>query len=661
MPTLGKAYVQIIPSADGISGSISNLLGGEVESAGQTAGESLGSKLMSVAKKAIAAAGIGKFIAESLNQGGELQQSIGGVETLFKESADQVKAYAAQAFETTGLSANEYMQNVTGFSASLLQSLGGDTAKAAEIANTAMVDMADNSNKMGTSMEAIQNAYSGFAKQNYTMLDNLKLGYGGTKTEMQRLLKDAQKLTGVKYDINSLSDVYEAIHAVQGELGITGTTAKEASETLQGSFSAMKASFTDLLGTMSTGGDIGPQIKALAKTASTYLFKNLIPMVGQILANVPSMITGVIEEGIPMLVTEGGKLIKSLGEGIANDLPSMAEAAMQTITGYVTGLSSNMGSVITGGMSLITNLMTGIMQTVPVLLTYIPQILSGVVTTIIENLPMIVQSGMDLISNLASGVWENRLIIWDYISGITGEMSRLVTEIDWAGLGRSVIEWIAGGVQFFYDNLPNLLQEIGTNAWNLLSSIDWLGLGGVVIETIVSGIDALFDAIPDILTSIGEAGKKLFTEIDWLSVGSDIINGIVEGVKGAGEMLWGAIKDVASSALESVKKFLHIGSPSRLFADQVGRWIPEGIAVGVEGNLDPLTKAMEDMAMDAAAVPVEQIITDGRRLSGLQGNTTTNNLGGVNITFNVPEGATSREIAEEAVDIIINELRRSYA
>ena len=661
MPTLGKAYVQIIPSADGISGSISNLLGGEVESAGQTAGESLGSKLMSVAKKAIAAAGIGKFIAESLNQGGELQQSIGGVETLFKESADQVKAYAAQAFETTGLSANEYMQNVTGFSASLLQSLGGDTAKAAEIANTAMVDMADNSNKMGTSMEAIQNAYSGFAKQNYTMLDNLKLGYGGTKTEMQRLLKDAQKLTGVKYDIDSLSDVYEAIHAIQGEMGITGTTAKEASETLQGSFSAMKASFTDLLGTMSTGGDIGPQIKALAKTASTYLFKNLIPMVGQILANVPSMITGVIEEGIPMLVTEGGKLIKSLGEGIVNDLPSMAEAAMQTITGYVTGLSSNMGSVITGGMSLITNLMTGIMQTVPVLLTYIPQILSGVVTTIIENLPMIVQSGMDLISNLASGVWENRLIIWDYISGITGEMSRLVTEIDWAGLGRSVIEWIAGGVQFLFNNLPNLLQEIGTSAWNLLSSIDWLGLGGVVIETIVSGIDALFDAIPDILTSIGEAGKKLFTEIDWLSVGSDIINGIVEGVKGAGEMLWGAIKDVASSALESVKKFLHIGSPSRLFADQVGRWIPEGIAVGVEGNLDPLTKAMEDMAMDAAAVPIEQIITDGRRLSGLQGNTTNNNLGGINITINTAEGATSREIAEEAVDIIINELRRSYA
>ena len=174
--TLGKYYVQIVPSADGISGAISNVLGGEAESAGKEAGENLGSKLMATAKKVIAAAGIGKAIMASLNEGGALQQSIGGIETLFKESADQVKKYAAQSFRTTGLSANEYMENVTGFSASLLQSLGGDTAKAAKIANTAMVDMADNSNKMGTSMEAIQNAYSGFAKQNYTMLDNLKLG-----------------------------------------------------------------------------------------------------------------------------------------------------------------------------------------------------------------------------------------------------------------------------------------------------------------------------------------------------------------------------------------------------------------------------------------------------------------------------------------------------
>ena len=201
---LGKAYVQIMPSAKGISGMISKELNGEVTSAGQQAGNSL----ISTIKNAILAAGIGKLFATSLLEGGKLQQSLGGVETLFKNNAETVKQYANEAYRTTGLSANAYMENVTGFSASLLQSLGGDTAKAAKIANMAMVDMADNSNKMGTSMEMIQNAYQGFAKQNYTMLDNLKLGYGGTKKEMERLLADAQKLTGVKYDINNLADVY---------------------------------------------------------------------------------------------------------------------------------------------------------------------------------------------------------------------------------------------------------------------------------------------------------------------------------------------------------------------------------------------------------------------------------------------------------------------
>ena len=236
MAELGQAYVQIVPSAEGISGSISKIIDPEAERAGTTGGESFASKFASIAKKALVAVGIGKIIGDALNEGGQLQQSLGGIETLFKENAYQVKKYASEAWKTTGLSANEYMQNVTGFSASLLQSLGGDTAEAGRIANQAMIDMSDNANKMGTDMSAITTAYQGFAKQNYTMLDNLKLGYGGTKTEMERLLKDAQAITGVKYDINNLSDVYNAIHVIQGELDITGTTAEEASTTLQGSF-----------------------------------------------------------------------------------------------------------------------------------------------------------------------------------------------------------------------------------------------------------------------------------------------------------------------------------------------------------------------------------------------------------------------------------------
>ncbi|MGX7096429.1 phage tail protein [Gemella bergeri] len=326
---LGKAYVQIMPSAKGISGMISKELNGEVTSAGQQAGNSL----MSTIKNAILAAGIGKLFATSLLEGGKLQQSLGGVETLFKNNAETVKQYANEAYRTTGLSANAYMENVTGFSASLLQSLGGDTAKAAKVANMAMIDMADNSNKMGTSMEAIQNAYQGFAKQNYTMLDNLKLGYGGTKKEMERLLADAQKLTGVKYDINNLADVYEAIHVIQKELDITGTTAKEASTTLQGSFNAMKASFLNLLGNLSLGQEIRPSLYALAKTTSTFLVGNFLPMVGNILKGLPTLIIGAFSGLTEQLEGILGEEVVSKIIGFLDQVSVAVESFIEVLTG----------------------------------------------------------------------------------------------------------------------------------------------------------------------------------------------------------------------------------------------------------------------------------------------------------------------------------------
>lgn len=311
---LGQAYIQIMPSARGIKDMIKKELGSEIPQAGQEAGESLSSNMLSVAKKAIAAAGIGKFFSASLTEGANLQQSLGGIETLFKGSADTVKKYANEAYKTTGLSANAYMENVTGFSASLLQSLGGDTRKAADVANMAMVDMADNSNKMGTSMDRIQDAYQGFAKQNYTMLDNLKLGYGGTKTEMQRLLADAQKLTGVKYDINNLSDVYQAIHAIQENLDITGTTAKEAATTFSGSFASMKAAAQNVLGKLALGEDIMPSLHQLFETVKTFLVGNLIPMVWNVLKGIPQVLAGALGE---LMHTLFGDYI---GESIMNGL-----------------------------------------------------------------------------------------------------------------------------------------------------------------------------------------------------------------------------------------------------------------------------------------------------------------------------------------------------
>ena len=297
---IAQAYVQLIPSARGITGKIQSILNPEASAAGQSAGQSLGSSLVGVMTKVIAAAGIGKALSAAISEGAALQQSLGGIETLFKGSADKVKGYANEAYKTTGLSANAYMENVTGFSASLLQSLGGDTDKAAETANMAMIDMSDNANKMGTSMESIQMAYQGFAKQNYTMLDNLKLGYGGTKQEMQRLLADAEKLTGVKYDINNLSDVYNAIHAIQENLDITGTTAKEAASTFSGSFESMKAAAQNVLGKLALGENILPSLQALAETTSTFLFDNFFPMVGNILSGLGLVLT----EGISQIASQ---------------------------------------------------------------------------------------------------------------------------------------------------------------------------------------------------------------------------------------------------------------------------------------------------------------------------------------------------------------------
>ena len=339
---LGTAYVQIVPSMQGISGSLSKALGSEANSAGDEAGTNFMGSFKAKAIALVAGLGIGKLlkdsISASISEGAALQQSLGGVETLFKSSADTVKNYANEAYRTTGLSANKYMESVTGFSASLLQSLGGDTDKAAEVANMALIDMSENANKMGSSMESIQFAYQGFAKQNYTMLDNLKLGYGGTKQEMQRLLADAEKLTGVKYDLNNLSDVYSAIHAIQENLDITGTTAKEAASTFTGSFESMKAAAQNVLGKIAIGENVLPALQALAETTSTFLFDNFFPMLGNIFS------------GFGVILTEGVSKIASnlfgdeFGNAVYSQL-SRVTGVFQTFFDMIFGSMSNQDNI----------------------------------------------------------------------------------------------------------------------------------------------------------------------------------------------------------------------------------------------------------------------------------------------------------------------------
>lgn len=541
---LGKAYVQIIPSAKGISGMIQKEMGGEVASAGVSAGESLGSKMMGAVSGVIAAAGIGKAIGASINEGAALQQSLGGVETLFKDSADKVKGFANEAYKTTGLSANAYMENVTGFSASLLQSLGGDTDKAAETANMAMIDMSDNANKMGTSMESIQLAYQGFAKQNYTMLDNLKLGYGGTKQEMQRLLADAEKLTGVKYDINNLSDVYSAIHTIQENLDITGTTAREAATTFTGSFESMKSAAQNVLGKLSLGEDIQPALQALMETTSTFLFGNLIPMIGNILKQIPILILGGIKGVFSGIFGEGlgsimGSIVTALGSAF------LAFKAFSTVSGLLSGISA----VLTTIKTAVTGLFT-VMSANPIgiAIAAIAGLTAGLVYffTQTETGRQIWSSFVAWIKQAWQGIADFFVNLW---SGISEGASTL-----WDGV---VTAWNA--VVTFFSDLWVRIQEAASVAWTAITTAVM-----AIVQPFIDGFMNIWNNISDGLTQIWEGIKMIFQGV-WEFIKSIflgailiIINLVTGNFNQLGadlSLIWKGIKNSISMIWEGIKTY----------------------------------------------------------------------------------------------------------
>ena len=551
---LGQAYVQIIPSAKGISGSISKELSGEAASAGKSAGLNI----VGAIKGAIVAAGIGKAIAATISEGGALQQSIGGIETLFKDNADKVRKYANEAYKTVGVGANEYMENVTSFSASLLQSMGGDTEAAADKANMAMIDMGDNANKMGSDMRDIQNAYQGFAKQNYTMLDNLKLGYGGTKTEMERLLADATKLSGVEYNIANLDDVYSAIHVVQEELGITGTTAKEASETITGSFNAMKSSFTNVLGALAIGEGLGESLKALAETLATFLFDNLLPMLGNIISALPGAIVTFIQAAGPAFMGSGGELISTIANGIITGIPLFLEKIAEVMGNAVTWLKEQLPLILQQGIEFISNFANGIFEGLPSVITSIGEILRSILLAIWEAMPTILASGIQLIFNLAKGLWDNLPAIIEAISNVL------------ASLVGTIIE-----------NYPEFLKK-------------GLELIGTVAIGIVKAIPEIVSKIPQVINALLKSFSGLVGQFK--DIGVNIIKGLWEGINSVKDWILGKISGFVDSILGGIKSFFGINSPSTLMADEVGKWLPPGIAEGIEGNMKPVANAMESLA-----------------------------------------------------------------
>ncbi len=468
---MAKAYVQIVPSAQGIKGALEDVFGKETDGLGTKTGLSIGTQLVGTIKKVVAAAGIGKLIKESFDMGGALQQSIGGIETLFGAGGKSMEEYAqsvgksvdavkdeyaslmqsqqtvfdnaAQAYKTVGLSANDYMEQTTSFAASLLSSVSKDTNAAAQLANMAMVDMADNANKMGTDMQDIQNAYQGFAKQNYPMLDNLKLGYGGTQAEMQRLLTDAEKISGVHYDLGNLADMYSAIHVIQQDMDITGTTAREAATTLTGSFASMSAAFQNVLGNWSTGADLTAPLQALTDTARTYLVGNLLPMIGNVLQGIPQVIYGLV----PEVVQTGTELLGSLAQGFTQGIPDFLANALPQLLSFTENLRENAGEFVNAGLDMITQLANGLIAGLPDLIAYVPDIIINICGIINDNLPKLLAEGVSLVVQLGVGIVKavpDLLANW---KKILQAVLSVISAVNWLNIGKNILTGVASGVR----------------------------------------------------------------------------------------------------------------------------------------------------------------------------------------------------------------------
>lgn len=551
---LGKAYVQIVPSAQGIKSALTEMFDEETEGLGEQTGQSIGQELIGTLKKVIAAAGIGKIISDSINMGGALQQSLGGVETLFKDSADTVKEYAAQAYRTVGLSANDYMEQTTSFAASLLSSVSQDTNAAAQLANMAMVDMADNANKMGTDMQDIQNAYQGFAKQNYTMLDNLKLGYGGTQAEMQRLLNNATKISGVKYDLGNLADMYSAIHIIQQEMDITGTTAKEAATTLTGSFAAMKAAAENVMGNWSTGADLTEPLQALADTAQTFLVDNLLPMIGNVLAGIPEIVYSLV----PELLQTGTELLSSLAQGFTEGIPEFFSTALPQLLAFTDQLRDNAASFVDAGLNLITQLLNGLIAGLPDLIAYVPDIIINICGIINDNMPKILGEGVAIIVQLVVGIVKavpDLLANW---KKILQAVLSVISAINWLNIGKNILTGVANGVKSMGTSMLNAFKGGFSSALAWIKSlpsqaVQW---GKNLIQSFINGLTGKGGAVGAgaIAATAGATIAKTASGNDWSSVWADANADVADSAQSMAEVVVPAYTKSGDAATKAAKK-----------------------------------------------------------------------------------------------------------
>ena len=648
-------------------------IGSLAKSAGSAVASGLGSAIKATAKGASVAIGagvtaVGALVTGSVKAFADFQQLTGGVETLFGAGGQSLEDYAAgigksvdaasseynklmasqqavfdnanKAYETAGLSANAYMETVTSFSASLLQSLGGDTQKAASVADQAIIDMADNANKMGTSMDMIQNAYQGFAKQNYTMLDNLKLGYGGTKEEMQRLLTDAGKLANTKFDISSYADIIEAIHVIQNDMGITGTTANEAATTISGSAASMKAAWGNMLVSLTTGGDnFNKSIDALVQTSTTFA-RNVLPAVTGALSGVGKLIEGLapmvaqelpglVATVLPSLVNAAQSLVSGLITGISSNIPQMAQVATQVFTafanfilqsvpqillvgldlivGLAQGLTQGLPQILQQGVQSIVNFCNGITSRMPTIITTAIQLVQSLVQGLTQNLPQLIQSGVTMIASLQQGIWQMLpsilqsaiQLVMSLVQGVIQSLPLIL---------QSGVQMVQSMVQGIVSMLPMIIQSaiqlIISLVQGLIQNLPMIIQSAVQIVVALAG--GLIQAIPQLVAAIPQLIAAIVDTImstNWLQVGWDIVKGIGKGL------------------LDGIKGIFGGGG------EEGGAAVATGAASGMTSNLGTVT---------AATTQVSTTMTQG-----LQPDTAAVNAAGANTMTALASGITA--------------------
>lgn len=544
----------------------------------------VGNVALNVSKKlATVTAGITGALAGVVGVGvksyADLEQNLGGVETLFKDSADKVVQNAKNAYKTAGVSANEYMQGVTSFSASLLQSLGGDTSKAADVADMAFSDMSDNANKFGTDMSSIQYAYQGFAKQNYTMLDNLKLGYGGTKTEMERLLKDAEKLTGQKYDISNLSDVYNAIHVIQENLGVTGTTAEEAKKTISGSINSMKASFDNFLNGSGSAEDLAVSVTNVLSNVSDAIVKlapNILSGIVTLIEKLLPQVAKILVDLVPQLLDAVSNMIDSLLNMVTQDMSGLQETLTLLVNKIVEFFTTNLPKVIELGLQLIIALAKGITESLPTLIPQIIQCVLKIVEVLVDNLDLIIDAGIQLVIGLVEGLTDP-----DTIEMLMEKIPIIIIKI----------------VDAIIQSLPKMLEA-----------------GGQVLLAFGQGIMTYYGKIGEWMNQIintitDKLGNLGSMALDW---GKDMIQGFINGIKGT----VGKVGDAAKGVADKIKKFLHFSRPDIGPLHDYETWMPDmikGMTKGINKSSYLLENATDRMA---------QSMADKLSFNDILGNTT---------------------------------------